>query len=131
MAADIQTKLIEAATKVIDNIEVSDDHSVSSAAISSDGKIFTGVNVYHFTGGPCAEMTVLGNAAAAGVKELTHIVAVGNEGRGVLNPCGKCRQVLYDYWPKIKIIVTGPDGLAMESPRALLPYLYKDRDEHS
>lgn len=130
MESDIQTKLIEAATTILDNIEVSKNHSVSSAALSSDGQIFTGVNVFHYTGGPCAEMTVLGVVAAAAVKDLTHIVAVGRE-RGVVNPCGKCRQVLYDYWPKIKIIVTGPEGLAMQSPRALLPYLYKDRDELS
>ena len=59
MMADIKTKLIEAATKVITSIDVSEDHSVSSAAISLDGQIFTRVNVYHFTGGPCAEKTVL------------------------------------------------------------------------
>ena len=47
---DIETKLIDAATQVIENIEVSEDHSVSSAAISAEGQIFTGVNVYHFTG---------------------------------------------------------------------------------
>jgi cytidine deaminase len=128
---DIQATLIKAATNIIDKLEINHDHSVSSAALSSDGQIFTGVNVYHFSGGPCAEMVVLGNAAAAGVKQLTHIVAVGNEGRGVLNPCGRCRQVLYDYWPKINVIVKGKDGIAIENVRALLPYLYKDRDEHS
>ena len=50
MPTNIETKLIEAATQVIENIAVSENHSVSSAAISADAKIFTGVNVYHFTG---------------------------------------------------------------------------------
>ena len=131
MTSEIETKLIKAATDIIDKLEVNEDHSVSSAALSSDGQIFTGVNVYHFSGGPCAEMVVLGNVAAAGVKQLTHIVAVGKEGRGVLNPCGRCRQVLYDYWPNINVIVKGPNGVAIENVRALLPYLYKDRDEHA
>lgn len=131
MGTDIETKLINAATKIIDNIETSEDHSVSSAAISSDGQIFTGLCVYHYTGGPCAEMVVLGNAAAAGVKQLTHIVAVGNEGRGVLNPCGKCRQVLFDYWPRITVIVKGPNGVTTQNVRSLLPFPYKDVDEHS
>jgi cytidine deaminase len=77
-------------------------------------------------------MTVLGNAAAAGVKELTHIVAVGNEGRGILNPCGKCRQVLFDYHPNIKVVVKekGAEGQKTVEVRSLLPYLYKDVDEH-
>ena len=50
MTTNIETQVIEAATQVIENIEVSENHSVSSAAISADGQIFTGVNVYHFTG---------------------------------------------------------------------------------
>jgi cytidine deaminase len=50
MSTNIETKLIDAATQVIEKIEVSEDHSVSSAAISANGQIFTGVNVYHFTG---------------------------------------------------------------------------------
>ena len=76
-------------------------------------------------------MTVLGNAAAAGVKELTHIVAVGNEGKGILNPCGKCRQVLFDYYPNIEVVVKGEEGQKTMAVRALLPYLYKDSDAHS
>ena len=76
-------------------------------------------------------MTVLGNAAAAGVRELTHIVAVGNEGKGILNPCGKCRQVLFDYHPNIRVVVKGAEGQKTVAVRALLPYLYKDPDAHS
>lgn len=128
---EIQTKLINIATDIIDQLEINEDHTVSSAAMSSEGQIFTGVNVYHFSGGPCAEMVVLGNVAAAGVKDLTHIVAVGNEGRGVLNPCGRCRQVLFDYWPEINVIVKGPNGVEMRNVHALLPFLYKEKDVHS
>ncbi|KAH8705988.1 putative cytidine deaminase [Talaromyces proteolyticus] len=123
-----EADLIKQAESIIDNIPVSDIHSVASAAISSDGKSFTGVNVYHFTGGPCAELVVLGIAAAAGVSKLTHIVAVANEKRGILSPCGRCRQVLYDLQPDIKVIVAESDG---GGPRAvpitdLLPYAYSN-----
>src|SRR5688572_24653339 len=102
--------LVDTATSTINNTPPSDYHTVSSAALSSDGRIFTGVNVYHFNGGPCAELVVLGVAAAAGVEKLTHIVAVGSDGRGVLNPCGRCRQVLCDLHPGIKVIVQDRDG---------------------
>jgi hypothetical protein len=40
--------------------------------------VYSPVVNYHFTGGPCAEVVVIGAAAGAGVTELTHIVAVGN-----------------------------------------------------
>ncbi|KAL4885792.1 cytidine deaminase-like protein [Aspergillus karnatakaensis] len=100
-----EAALVETATSTINNIPLSEDYSVASSALSADGSIFSGVNVYHFTGGPCAELVVLGVAAAAGATQLTHIVAVGNNGRGILSPCGRCRQVLLDLQPGIKVIV--------------------------
>jgi cytidine deaminase len=65
---------------------------VASAARARDGRIVTGVNAYHFTGGPCAELVVLGAAAAEGAYDLETIVAVGDHDRGVVPPCGRCRQ---------------------------------------
>ncbi|KAF9891416.1 hypothetical protein FE257_004272 [Aspergillus nanangensis] len=104
-----ETNLIESATTTINNIPNSDIHSVASAVRSRDGRIFSAVNVYHFTGGPCAELVALGMAAAAGALDLTHIAAVANENRGILSPCGRCRQVLSDLHPGIKVIVPGKD----------------------
>ena len=109
--ADTERSLLTAARNTINAIPHSDDYSVASAALSSTGEIYTGVNVYHFTGGPCAELVVLGVAAAAAVEKLTHIVAVENrDGNKVLSPCGRCRQVLSDLRPGIKIIVDGNQG---------------------
>ncbi|KAI7775787.1 hypothetical protein LA080_006372 [Diaporthe eres] len=99
-------------------------HQVGAAALSADGHtIFTGINVTHFNGGPCAELVVLGTAAAGGCGTpgtLTHMVAVRNDGVTVLSPCGRCRQVLMDLHPDIRVIVdtrTGKKGSAGgESP---------------
>jgi len=44
---------------------------------------------------------------------ITHIVAVGNHGRGVVAPCGRDRQVLADYHPGVRVIVPTPDGDAV------------------
>ncbi|KAL4793147.1 Blasticidin-S deaminase [Aspergillus venezuelensis] len=125
-----EVALVETATRTINDIPFSEDYSVASAAIASDERVFTGVNVYHFTGGPCAELVVLGVAAAAGASQLTHIVAVGNSQRGTLSPCGRCRQVLLDLQPGIKVIL-GPSGSKDARSVAiaeLLPssYLYAD-----
>lgn len=82
---------------------------VGAAALSADGHtIFTGINVTHFNGGPCAELVALGTAAAGGCGTpgtLTHMVAVRNDGVTVLSPCGRCRQVLMDLHPDIRVVV--------------------------
>jgi cytidine deaminase len=78
---------------------------MAAAARARDGRIVTAVNAYHFTGGPCAELVLIGAAAAQGAYELETIVAVGDRDRGVVPPCGRCRQVLLDYFPTIRVIV--------------------------
>ncbi|KAF7596144.1 hypothetical protein BBP40_003043 [Aspergillus hancockii] len=120
-----ETTLLATATKTINSIKPSDTHSVASAALSADGRIFTGVNVYHFTGGPCAELVVLGTAAAAGAENLTHIVAVADD-RHILSPCGRCRQVLFDLWPGMKVIVFDRerDRPGVVGVGDLLPFAY-------
>ncbi|RJE21730.1 blasticidin-S deaminase, partial [Aspergillus sclerotialis] len=115
-----ETNLVNLAIKAITQIPKSEDYSVSSAALSEDGQIFTGINVYHFTGGPCAELVTLGVAALAGPPKLTLIVAVSNDGR-ILSPCGRCRQVLRDLHPGIKVIVPKEGGPEVVGIDDLLP----------
>lgn len=59
--------------------------------------------------------------AAVGARELTHIVAVGNHGRGVKSPCGRDRQILADYYPGIRVILPSPAGLQSVLAGELLP----------
>ncbi|MGA4837878.1 cytidine deaminase family protein [Streptomyces sp. G45] len=96
-------------------------HTVGAAVRAADGSLHGGINVYHFTGGPCAELVALGSARANGARELTAIVAVGNMGRGVIGPCGRDRQVLFDYHPRIRVILPTPQGLGSIPIRDLLP----------
>lgn len=94
-------------------------HTVAAAVRSAGGEVVAGLNVYHFTGGPCAELVALGMAASAGMKRLTTIVAVGR--RGIMPPCGRCRQVLLDYQPDIDVIMPGNDEGRIVPIRSLLP----------
>ena len=113
------------------------DHTVGSAALCSDGRVFTGINMFHFTGGPCAENIVFANATAAGVgsaqspgidgARLTTVVAVANEGRGVISPCGRCRQVMFDYYPNIQVIIKDGEELRTAGISELLPFGYVSR----
>jgi cytidine deaminase len=87
-------------------------HSVAAIARAGDGSEAVGMNVFHFTGGPCAELVALGALAAVTDSPLARIVAAGDRGRGVLAPCGRCRQVLLDLHPDAEVIVPGADGVA-------------------
>ncbi len=86
------------------------------------GDIHIGANVAHFTGGPCAELVALGVAAGAGAGPIAGIVAAGDENRGLMPPCGRCRQVLLDQHPDCHVIVPGSDGPITVPARDLLPY---------
>ena len=99
-------------------------HTMGAAVRSVNGQVFTGVNLYHFTGGPCAELVALGAARAAGATKLTNIVAVGNHGRGVKNPCGRDRQIFADLYPQMRVVVSSPVGLVSVLARNLLPLAY-------
>jgi cytidine deaminase len=113
---EAEWQLVELARSTIDaNTDAGPDedgvHTMGAAVHSSDGRMFAGVNPYHCTGGPCAEVVALGAVRAAGARELTAIVAVGNHGRGPVGPCGRDRQVLFDYHPSVRVILPTEYGV--------------------
>ncbi|MEV0225751.1 cytidine deaminase [Streptomyces sp. NPDC050704] len=120
----VDHELIQAAAQVARTRCRGDNHTMAAAARAQDGRIVTAVNAYHFTGGPCAELVLIGAAAAQGVYELDTIVAVGDRERGVVSPCGRCRQVLLDYFPAVKVIVGDDDRVRTVLIADLLPESY-------
>jgi cytidine deaminase len=124
---DGDRELIELARRTVDaNTDGPDGVYTMGAAVRGiDGRTYAGINLYHFTGGPCAELVALGRARAEGARELTTIVAVGNEGRGVVGPCGRDRQILVDYHPGIRVILPTEDGPRSVLATDLLPGAYR------
>jgi cytidine deaminase len=116
-------ELIEFARQIVDrNTDGRDGiHTMGAAVRGADGKMYGGINLYHFTGGPCAELVALGHARASGARELSTIVAVGNFGRGPVGPCGRDRQILFDYHPRIRVILPTPDGIKTAQITDLMP----------
>ncbi|GAT83141.1 cytidine and deoxycytidylate deaminase zinc-binding region [Streptomyces sp. F-3] len=125
----VDHELVEAAARVARTRCRGDHHTMAAAGRARDGRIVTAVNAYHFTGGPCAEMVLIGAAAAQGVYELDTVVAVGDRGRGVVPPCGRCRQVLADYFPALRVVVGNGDDTRTVPVVDLLPerYVWTDR----
>lgn len=114
-------ELVQRATEIVDRCGDGRVHTVAAAARASDGRIVTGLNVYHFTGGPCAELVLLGNAAELGVERLEVIVAVADRTRGILSPCGRCRQVLFDYHAGIRVLIAVDGAVELVPIVELLP----------
>lgn len=125
---DAERRVIEAAEALARTLGDDDNHTVAAAAIDVDGRIHRGVNVYHFTGGPCAEVVALGVAATDGAAQLLAIAAAGDRGRGLIPPCGRCRQVLLDHHPDILVAIPSQSGPVMRPVRKLLPDAYHSPD---
>lgn len=75
---------------------------VSAALLSSDGRIFTGVNVENasYPAGICAERSAVSAAVSSGAREFCAIAICGGENGKVTDycpPCGICRQVLREF----------------------------------
>jgi cytidine deaminase len=111
---DTDRALVQAATAVAKLRCRSQHHTVASAARTADGRVFSGVNVRHDTAGVCAELVVIATAATQGVTALETIVTIADRGREVVAPCDRCRRVLLDLFPELRVIV-GP----VDDPRVV------------
>ncbi len=105
------------------------NHTVAASLYADNGAIYSGMNLYHFTGGPCAEIVALARLASdgGGAKPLA-IVAVADRERGVIAPCGRCRQILMDYCPEIQVVLKTEHGIRAMPLTAILPYVYLRAD---
>jgi cytidine deaminase len=97
---------------------------VGAAIITKNGVIYSGCNVESSSFGLtiCAERNALFNAVSRGEREFEAILIVADTENPV-SPCGACRQVIYDYAPDIKVIMTNlKKETAEEVITALLKY---------
>ncbi|MDT5014714.1 MAG: hypothetical protein QOD39_874 [Mycobacterium sp.] len=126
-----EQRVIEAAEALARTLGDDPNHTVAAAALDSHGRIHTAVNVYHFTGGPCAELVVLGVAATAQAGPLVAMAAAGDRSRGLIPPCGRCRQIMLDQHPDLLVAVPTASGPQMRPIAKLLPDTYFFPDAQS
>ena len=86
---------------------------VGAAAVCDDGRIVTGCNVENasYGVGLCAECTMAGQLRLTGGGRFVAVACRSGTG-DLLMPCGRCRQILYEFG--------GPDCL-MDTPDGPLP----------
>ncbi|WP_370414527.1 cytidine deaminase [Streptomyces fradiae] len=97
---------------------------VGAAALVDDGRVVSGCNVENasFGLGLCAECGLVSQLQATGGGRLTHFVCVDGSG-GPLVPCGRCRQLLYEFGGA-ELVLETPAGfvtLAEMLPQAFGP----------
>ena len=81
---------------------------VGAAALTADGRIVSGCNVENASYGLtlCAECVLVGNLNMTGGGHLRAFYCVDGAGN-VLVPCGRCRQLLYEFHaPGMQLMTT-------------------------
>ncbi|ACU95617.1 cytidine deaminase [Saccharomonospora viridis] len=86
---------------------------VGSAALTDDGRIVTGCNVENasYPVGLCAEATMSGQLRLSGGGRFVAVTCRSGEGEPLM-PCGRCRQLLFEF---------GGPGCLVDTPRGVQP----------
>lgn len=121
-------RLYEKAESVLSNAYAPySGFTVGAALLTSDGKVFTGVNVENASYGAtiCAERTAFVKAISEGEKSFEAIAIVSGEGSAW--PCGICRQFMLEFVKDDFRIITGDSAEALESRtmKELLPEAFR------
>ena len=134
MLSDQDKELLERAREAIRRRYRNDWQEVGAALRSRDGRIFSGVNLDAYLGrmAVCAEAVALGKLVTEiGEIGIDTIVAVRHpkpddldQTIAVVSPCGSCRELIWDYDRKARVIVPGKKGPTVEPITLLLPNKY-------
>jgi len=102
--------LIQAAMKARDNAYAPySGYHVGAVALGGSGQTYTGCNVENTSYGltVCAERVAILKAISEGEKEIAAIAVATESGA---TPCGACRQVLFEFGPTARVVLSGEDG---------------------
>ncbi|GAB2915673.1 cytidine deaminase [Nonomuraea sp. N2-4H] len=99
---------------------------VGAAALVDDGRVVTGCNVENasYGVGLCAECGLVSELQRSGGGRLVAFTCVDGHGE-LLMPCGRCRQLLYEFGGDDLLVETedGPKRMA-----EILPYAFGPQD---
>lgn len=106
---------------------------VGAALLTKDGKVFLGANIENasYPLCMCAERNALYHALNNGYKREDFVaLAVTGKTSGPISPCGACRQVISELFPReAPIYLTNLEGALLETTiNELLPLAFDDSD---
>ncbi len=107
--------------------------AVGSALLCKDGSVYLGANVENasYPLCVCGERNALYHAMMEGkTREDFAMIAIVADSEGPCSPCGACRQVLSELFPKDSPIVMAnlKGDIRVSSVDELLPYAFDDSD---
>jgi len=125
-------ELLEKAIKIRDHAYVPySQFQVGAALLTKSGKVYTGCNIENasYPVSCCAERVAIFKAISEGENEFQELAVAANSTRPV-PPCGACRQVMSEFFPKdFKIHLTNlkrdVKSFTMEE---LLPFSFETDD---
>ncbi len=104
---------------------------VGAALLTRDGRVFRGCNIENaaYSMCNCAERTALFKAYSEGERDFTMMAVIADTDRPV-TPCGACRQVISELWPKDMVVIcTNLNGdTTKTTAEALLPGAFSQED---
>ncbi|MEO3939689.1 cytidine deaminase [Paenarthrobacter nicotinovorans] len=99
-ATDIDWQALEVAAKqaMLNAYAPYSKFPVGAAALTEDGRIISGCNVENASYGLtlCAECALVGQLHMTGGGRIAAFYCVDGQGN-ILMPCGRCRQLLYEF----------------------------------
>ena len=89
------------------------NYPVGAALLTKSGRLYTGANVENASYGltVCAERVAALKAVSEGDRDFEAIAVVTENGG---TPCGACRQVLSEFGPNMRVIVSDTSGNSRE-----------------
>ncbi|MEL4106433.1 cytidine deaminase [Oscillospiraceae bacterium CM] len=116
--------LIEKAANAVKNAYAPYSRFAVGAALEcEDGTVFTGSKIENaaLECTLCAERAAVASAVSAGHRSFKRI-AIYADTNAYCFPCGTCRQVLWEFSPRIEVLCSRSDGRYVSYPlTALLP----------
>lgn len=103
---------------------------VGAALITADGSLYTGCNIENASYGLacCAERTAIFKAVSEGHRRIVQLAVVADT-EGPVSPCGACRQVINEFGPDVRILLSNLKGhIQVTSGEALLPGAFGPQD---
>lgn len=100
------------------------NYKVGASLLTKSGKIFTGCNIENASFGAtiCAERVAIFKAISEGEKEFEMIAIYVNDEKHIPSPCGICRQVMIEFAPNLKLILSNGYDYEIYKLEELLPY---------
>ena len=105
-------------------------HKVGAALLCKDGTVIKGCNIENASFGlsNCAERTAVFKAVSEGALSFEAIAIAANTKAW---PCGACRQVLNEFSPHMRVLVTWDGHVEMMNLSDLLPGAFGPDSMHS